>query len=902
MKYNAFPILLATTFLSTPAMAITLEPTLDDSVISYSEGISTDYNFTVDETDSEGNITTVYYKINLDKDKLSTSSSVSWSEVDETKKEESNVIAVQLPNNQTKYFQYSYSAPNGYSTTSERINNTLSTANVTNIVFTNITSTSNGGAINNRLDNSGVNIKVDFIGNYVSSSSKSTYGGAILNYVNSSSTTATIGNIIGDFIGNYTISVSSSDSADSYGGAIFNLAQENIATIGDITGDFIDNYSSSDSSESSYISFAYGGAIYNNANIYTATIGDIIGDFIGNHTYSTDFTEGGAIYNYTTKSTATIGNITGDFIGNYAYSEISAKGGAIFNYANHGTATIGNITGDFIGNYAYHYVYGSFYSSLGGAIYNESWDGIAAIGNITGDFIGNYAFSYEYSAQGGTIFNAADGGTAIIGSITGDFIGNYAYSTKYSKGGAILNRGTIGNITGDFIENYAKTESTSYLALGGAIYTNQNLTFTSGSDIHFFTGNYTEDKRGKIYNSIFINNSSTTALPVITLDTTGGAWVINDNIEGGKSSSTSVTYNDYDYKLVLTGNDTIDTESGTTTQYINMNNAIINAGDVKVENTTLRFGNYKHEDTTAKNWDGKGKFIATLNDDGSENLDADSVTSLTLNNAVFDISNGYLETIKLKKLTSTENTSNFIHLDVNVEKMESDIINVKGDVDGGTKLIIHATSDKDIRGRGKILFAESFGDTKGGETSFEVARVYKSPYLYDVIYEGVKNTSTPTESKDNTWYFEMNDKENPNKEQAPIDPNPDVPSVDDYIPDDNINAVSTPEVIAGAGLHAAGIEQTRTVVRNVSSKVANARSYCPNCGIISDAWDGKQLRNAWVLAQGEYSNIDKPVDMEAKIWGVEGGFDLQSDMNNTFGVFASYRNGEYDLSGKGTRY
>ena len=78
--------------------------------------------------------------------------------------------------------------------------------------------------------------------------------------------------------------------------------------------------------------------------------------------------------------------------------------------------------------------------------------------------------------------------------------------------------------------------------------------------------------------------------------------------------------------------------------------------------------------------------------------------------------------------------------------------------------------------------------------------------------------------------------------------------------------------------------------------------YCPNCGIYDYAWNGSSLRNAWVLAQGESANIDKPADIDAKIWGIEAGFDLQSDVNNTFGVFASYRNGEYDLNGKGSKY
>ena len=56
-----------------------------------------------------------------------------------------------------------------------------------------------------------------------------------------------------------------------YGGAIGNCGTSSYqAVIGDITGDFIGNYASGYS--------AYGGAIYNS----DATIGDITGDFVGN--------------------------------------------------------------------------------------------------------------------------------------------------------------------------------------------------------------------------------------------------------------------------------------------------------------------------------------------------------------------------------------------------------------------------------------------------------------------------------------------------------------------------------------------------------------------------------------------------------------------------------------------
>lgn len=117
-----------------------------------------------------------------------------------------------------------------------------------------------------------------------------------------------------------------------------------------------------------------------------------------------------------------------------------------------------------------------------------------------------------------------------------------------------------------------------------------------------------------------------------------------------------------------------------------------------------------------------------------------------------------------------------------------------------------------------------------------------------------------------------------------------------------LNAAYVPEIYAGIGLQSAAIEQTRSVVRNVSNKASSGREYCENCGNYSYEWDGKKLKNGWVIVQGESADLDKPVNMDAEIWGMEAGFDLQKDANNTLGVFASYRKGDYDVKGKGSSY
>ena len=475
-----------------------------------------------------------------------------------------------------------------------------------------------GGAIYNEVRTIG-DITGDFIGNYASSTSSYAEGGAIYNYRR-----ATIGDITGDFIGNYA----SSTSSYAEGGAIYNDGDRDSATIGNITGDFIGNYASG--------SYARGGAIY---NYNCATIGNITGDFIGNYASSTSgYGNGGAIGNYigtigditgdfignysvSTNSRAgsgaignsngTIGDITGDFIGNYSVSTNSrADSGAIYN--NEGT--IGNITGDFIGNYVVstnssgfggaiynigtisditgdfigNYATGSS-ATYGGAIYNSG-----TIGDITGDFIGNYASSSNSFAIGGAIYNS--GSIALIGDIRGDFIGNYASSTDSSAyGGAIFHYGAIGKlddegnlvggIYGSFINNYTKTESDSQLALGGAVYTGDDMNFIADNQTNYFSGNYTEDYRGKINNAIFVQTSSSSS-PTIKLQAqNNGIIIFDDQIDGGKIVNNKET-GKYEidrtkqYNLSVTGD---------STGKVILNNDIINA-NISLDNTNLYLG------------------------------------------------------------------------------------------------------------------------------------------------------------------------------------------------------------------------------------------------------------------------------------------------------------------------
>ena len=409
-------------FLSAPAIAALSPPTLEEnSVFSYSEGSENDYNFTLQEPDADGKLTTKYYKIDLKPEAFSTSKNISWTAVGEDQKDATDVVAVQLPNNQTKYFKYTYTQPEGYETITKP-ELVLSTV-ASNVIQ------QGGAAIRNPngTDYGNIENKV-FRDNKVSGKIigrnyqvLKTYGGVVYNG-------GTIGNVGANFINNsITATAEGKSSANIYGGAISNV---DTGIIGDITGNFIGNYAyGSHISDSSASVNAYGGAVYNQGKI-----GDISGDFIDNHV---NYGSGGAIYNE-----GGIRNIAGDFIKNYIDGH-NHNGGAIYN-----SGTIEDITGDFIENYVT-----SWYTD-GGAIYNTG-----NINNITGNFIRNHLTTAETAAaaNGGAIYNA---GT--IGNILGDFVSNSISADGVAAGAAILNGGTIDNIIGDFVGNHTD-------AYGGAI-------------------------------------------------------------------------------------------------------------------------------------------------------------------------------------------------------------------------------------------------------------------------------------------------------------------------------------------------------------------------------------------------------------------------------------------------
>ncbi len=435
--------------------------------------------------------------------------------------------------------------------------------------------TQDGGAIFNYANSSTASLGTitgNFIGDY-ESGTKAEFGGAICNYATSNSE-ASIVAIVGNFIGNSA--QASGSSSYTQGGAICNYvnAADGTASIGSITGNFVGNYVLEEGTGST--SSAYGGAIYNRVNYGSgseATIGDITGNFIGNYAKSAGAAaHGGAIASEAYDSAAKIGNITGDFVGNYVESTAcETTGGAIYNrgvyYQDSGSAEIGNIEGNFIGNYVKTSATEGIYVAMGGAIVNMTeGEGYAwsTIGNIKGNFIGNYAEASGNHAAGGAILNygdAADNSVSTMGNITGDFIGNYAYSTGgAADGGAILNWGgyngticVIGDITGNFIGNYAKSESEaedSCSASSGAINNYalaENSTVIIGNIKGDFIGNYAESAAGYTWAGAIANRAWADG-------TTATIGTIEGNFIGNYAKATEIyAYGGAIVNLVTTG-------------------------------------------------------------------------------------------------------------------------------------------------------------------------------------------------------------------------------------------------------------------------------------------------------------------------------------------------------------
>ena len=204
--------------------------------------------------------------------------------------------------------------------------------------------------------------------------------------------------------------------------------------------------------------------------------------------------------------------------------------------------------------------------------------------------------------------------------------------------------------------------------------------------------------------------------------------------------------------------------------------------------------------------------------------------------------------------------------------VHSGAIHVNGDVAGETNVLVNALNPDVLDNKKDAVVPFLFAPNDNEETSavFNVSRVIGSPYMW---HAGKNVAGTPESG--NVWYLSLTDTLNP--EFGKTDPE------------------VAPEVTAYISLPSAGLEQVRGLRDTLEQKTA----FCKEGACARDAKADRQL---WVDSGYLSSTVDKPAEFAADIWGVTAGGDLQYDANNRLGVFAAYRQGDYDVSGKGSKY
>ena len=459
----------------------------------------------------------------------------------------------------------------------------------------------------------------------------------------------------------------------------------------------------------------------------------------------------------------------------------------------------------------------------------------------------------------------------INGSVFSD---NIAYSTdREAAGGAIAH---LFGINSNWTEEGAGNSLSSLLADG---YTAQSY--------DTMINNLQSQATLNLINTSFLNNSADSD----SGDAYGGAIYSTGDVsieakDGFTSYFTGNTTNGESNAIYMATPMIYTNMSDSTTYYSNLNLHPQSNGNIQFDDA-IDGSNYNLNVFG----DGTGEVRFYNNVDNIHDLNLSQNSSIHLGKAT--IINAQNMTSKSSGTIVTPGAgldNPVITLDVEVDR-DADKINVgeihiAQDIYGQYQVIVNSLNEDTLDNKENAIVPFLFApnDDESTESSFTIARVVGSPYMWK---EGI---NVKGEDSGSTWYLNLDESE-PDPEPEP-EPEPEPTPAPDI----------TPEIIAAIGLHEAGIEQTRSMLYNVRSKVEAQREFCPRCGLYDYGWDYRKLNNIWVVAHGEDANIDKPVEMEAEIRGIEAGLDFQGDFHNTLGLFVSYRNGEYGLSGKGDKY
>lgn len=798
------------------------------------------------------------------------------------------------------------------------------------------------------------NIMGDFIGNSSTGSAfNPTQGGAIYNRpINGGKTS--IGNITGDFIGN---SATSKLIYGVYGGAIYNSTSGpgQTATIGDITGNFIGNHVVGPQGH------AYGGAIYNYGN---ATIGTVSGSFIGNYAEGKDMIIGGAIYNEGSLTIASKGKDI-QFSGNYTYDidkqekinnaifidtdsedavltfDLSEGGNILFlDQIDGGRIGATGTSVDYSKQYSVNIKGNGSGSGKSSILFADTLNNASSVNvenvNLTiGHYdghVGNFGSKSTSLVLKNTLLNldydtyqslklnnlsAAENSMLAFGANFNQGISDSIdtaqadgsigiYNIRFEDYGNVGDKITLFNnaaLTIDNLDNYTKiynnltykfrqdgnqlvVDSKTLERPQSLVKENEVLDVQGTVLDNAQTGTLENHGITTIADSSFSNNGSQNHGGVIANH--GQLVVKNTDFKGNNADGRGgAIHNNGSLSLIADNHDMLFDANrdayGSNDIFMAKKNdlaiSLVNQG-------TMTFNGGIDGDkgyTININGDGSGKMILGGSINNAERLNVTQAElvlkqdnlidnqSVALNNAKLNLANN---TIGITRMGEYSVYNSSIYLDVDPAKNVSDIIEVNGDVIGITSLILNMQSSSEQTK--DIVFAKTPNDNEETAGHFSIARLVGNPYEYLI--------TTKYDKENKQWIFPLSKEQEPEPEPKP-------------------QRLATPEVVAYSALPSAAVEQTRGINRIISGKVAAGKIFSGNCnGAYDEAYNGENLHNVWVDVDYLKANFDRPADMDADIWGITGGFDIQTDAHNKLGVFASYRQGEYDLSGRGRYY
>ncbi len=535
--------------------------------------------------------------------------------------------------------------------------------------------------------------------------------------------------------------------------------------------------------------------------------------------------------NYTESSTIITNLDQEDTYTHRVFIDITNASNRVISLQAGGDMSDKSIVSDFVNNTATG-------SSSGSAVKNNSGEGNTSIvGSVYGDFINNKILNTSTAGLGGAIYieSRGDGSNGAIETIEGNFVNNLSSgSNNYAHGGAIDNHGRIDSLKANFIGN--KGISSGSFVMGGALNVGA-MSYPNGGVVGVLQGD-------------FIGNSAISSNNYAHGGAINNYGIINDIInsnflynvvEGNDSSGGGAIYSSKNLNVsadngtsLFEGN-TVNGESnaiymlGAETGIVDLNLRAENGGELTFNDDID--GSYYNINIIG---DGRGDVVFNQTVDNANNVIINDGgimrmgTEAAINSQDFDAPVGGTRSLKVD-----------IEVDRANETTKSGLITLTGDVKGDYKVIVNSLNRDGYEGA-NTMFLTAPNDSDETDENFTVSRIIGSPHEWEAIrnYGG--------ETSGSNWYLALTKYE-------------------------------TPEVVAAIGLHQAAIEQTRSVTRNIANKVAAGREYCPNCGVYDYNWDGEKLRNLWVLVNGENAQIDKHIDMEAKIWGIEAGFDMQKD-------------------------